>query len=174
MNKISKVLKAGVIAIAATVVLSGSVFADTLVECSGATGTRYPNIHADKDSSFPVKCGAPVKIESSGTSTYKQFYGKTQADCAQVSALASDPDPCNANDINGIIQMIINAIIFVIGIVAVVMIIIGGINYATSQGDPSKVKKGKDTILYGIIGLVVALLAYAIVNFVLGALQGQN
>ena len=51
------------------------------------------------------------------------------------------------------------------------MIILGGISYATSQGDPGKVKKGKDTILYGIIGLVVALLAYAIVNFVLGALQ---
>ena len=169
MNKISKVLKAGVIAIAATVVLSGSVFADNLSNCSG-DNTRYPNIHAGQDSNFPVKCGTPVKLD--GDTTFTQFYGKTQADCAQVSTLLSNSDPCGANDINSIIQTIINTIIFVIGIVAVVMIIIGGINYATSQGDPSKVKKGKDTILYGIIGLVVALLAYAIVNFVLGALQG--
>ena len=51
------------------------------------------------------------------------------------------------------------------------MIIIGGIHYATSQGDAAKVKKGKDTILYGIIGLVIAILAYAIVNFVLEALN---
>ena len=50
------------------------------------------------------------------------------------------------------------------------MIVIGGINYALSQGDPGKVKKAKDTILYGVIGLVVALLAFAIVTFVLQAL----
>jgi hypothetical protein len=56
--------------------------------------------------------------------------------------------------------------------VAVVMIILGGVSYATSQGDASKVKKGKDTILYGIIGLVVAILAFAIVNFVLQAIAG--
>ena len=67
--------------------------------------------------------------------------------------------------------IIINTLIFAIGIVAVVMIIMGGISYATSQGDPAKVKKGKDTILYGIIGLVVSLLAFAIVNFVLQALN---
>ena len=70
------------------------------------------------------------------------------------------------------IQGILNAVFGIIGVVSVIMIIVGGISYATSQGDPSKVKKGKDTILYGIIGLVVALLAFAIVNFVLGALGG--
>ena len=46
------------------------------------------------------------------------------------------------------------------------MIVIGGVSYATSQGDPGKVKKGKDTIMYGIIGMIIALLAFAIVNFV--------
>ena len=50
---------------------------------------------------------------------------------------------------------------------AVAFIIFGGFQYTTSAGDPGKVKKAKDTILYGIIGLVVAMLAYAIVNFVL-------
>ncbi len=70
------------------------------------------------------------------------------------------------------IQGILNAVFTIIGVVSVIMIILGGISYATSQGDPGKVKKGKDTILYGIIGLVVALLAFAIVNFVLGALGG--
>ena len=54
-----------------------------------------------------------------------------------------------------------------LGIVAVIMVIIGGFTYMTSQGDPGKTKKARDTILYGIIGLVIALLAFAIVNFVL-------
>lgn len=59
-----------------------------------------------------------------------------------------------------------------IGIVAVIMIIIGGVGIATSQGDPSKIKKGRLTITYGIVGLIVTLLAFAIVNLVLTNLGG--
>lgn len=70
------------------------------------------------------------------------------------------------------INNIINVILGVLGIVAVVVIILGGVQYTTSAGDPGKVKKAKDTILYGIIGLIVALLAFAIVNFVLTGVFG--
>ena len=73
----------------------------------------------------------------------------------------------NTNDLMGQANTIINVVIGVIGFVAVAFIIFGGFQYTTSTGDPGKVKKAKDTILYGIIGLVVAMLAYAIVNFVL-------
>ncbi len=76
-----------------------------------------------------------------------------------------------SSNLNDGVKWIINGIITVVGVVAVIMIILGGINYATSQGDAAKVKKGKDTILYGIIGLVIVILAFAIVNFVLGALK---
>ena len=65
------------------------------------------------------------------------------------------------------INTVINVILAIVGVVAVFMIIFGGIQYSTSAGDSGKVKKAKDTILYGIIGLVIALLAFAIVNFVL-------
>ncbi|MBQ3440932.1 hypothetical protein IJG27_01305 [Candidatus Saccharibacteria bacterium] len=65
------------------------------------------------------------------------------------------------------ITTIINAVIGVLGVVCVIVIIIGGINYMTSSGDAGKVKKAKDTILYGVIGLVVCVLAFAIVNFVI-------
>ena len=71
------------------------------------------------------------------------------------------------------IQNIINAVIGVLGIVCVIVIIIGGINYMTSAGDAGKVKKAKDTILYGVIGLVICVLAFAIVNFVLANILGQ-
>jgi hypothetical protein len=73
----------------------------------------------------------------------------------------------------GTTQIIINVILGVLGLIAVVVIIIGGVMFVTSSGDPGKVKKGKDTILYGIIGLVIALLAYAIVNFVLTSLASK-
>lgn len=73
----------------------------------------------------------------------------------------------NEGDINSKVTDIINAVVGALGIVAVVVIIIGGILYMTSSGDAGKVKKAKDTILYGIIGLVICALAYAIVNFVI-------
>ncbi len=73
----------------------------------------------------------------------------------------------NQNDLMAQANTIINVVIGVIGFVAVAFIIFGGVQYTISAGDPGKVKKAKDTILYGIIGLVVSMLAYAIVNFVL-------
>lgn len=88
----------------------------------------------------------------------------------------SSPAQCNVpkdetnHDLMSTLKNIINVIIGVVGFLAVVMIILGGISYTTSAGDASKVKKAKDTIMYGIIGLVIALLAFAIVNFVLNNL----
>ncbi|MCL1839675.1 pilin [Candidatus Saccharibacteria bacterium] len=92
----------------------------------------------------------------------------SSAGCAAAGADAVDPDGGSV-DLMNVIQAIINTVIFVVGIIAVVMIILGGIQYSTSQGDSGKVKKAKDTIMYGIIGLIVALLAFTIVNFVLSS-----
>jgi hypothetical protein len=75
-------------------------------------------------------------------------------------------------EINPAVGTALNAVFGLIGIVAVVMVIIGGVSIATSQGDPSKIKKGRLTITYGLIGMVVALLAFAIVNLVLTNLGG--
>ena len=70
-----------------------------------------------------------------------------------------NPEPVAAN--------IINVAIFALGIAAVIVVVVGGVMYSTSQGDPTKVKKAKDAIMYAIIGLIVSILAYAIVNFVI-------
>lgn len=67
-----------------------------------------------------------------------------------------------------LMKTIINTILLVLGMIAVIMIVIGGIRYTTSNGDASNVKAAKDTILYAVVGLVVAILSFAIVNFVLG------
>ena len=71
------------------------------------------------------------------------------------------------------VTSIINVVIGVLGLVCVVVMIIGGVNYMTSSGDTGKVKKAKDTILYGVIGLVVCALAFAIVNWVIGGILKQ-
>jgi hypothetical protein len=67
-----------------------------------------------------------------------------------------------------IFQSIANTLIFVIGAVAVLMVIIGGLRYVLSGGDSAGVKSAKDTILYALIGVIVAALAYALVQFVIG------
>ena len=72
------------------------------------------------------------------------------------------------------VTTIINVVLGVVGIAAVIMIVIGGISFVTSQGDTSKVAKARNTILYGIVGLVVAILAFAIVNFVLSGVFGTK
>lgn len=67
----------------------------------------------------------------------------------------------------GLFQTITNVLLFVIGAISVIMLIIGGIRYVLSGGDSSAVTSAKNTILYAVIGIVVAILAYAMVNFVI-------
>lgn len=66
------------------------------------------------------------------------------------------------------LQGILNAVYFWAGVVAVIVIVIAGFFYVTSQGDASKVKRSKDTILAAVIGLVVILSAFIVTQYVLG------
>lgn len=69
--------------------------------------------------------------------------------------------------VTGIISIIVNILLFIIGAAAVIMIVIGGLKYVTSNGDQQAAASAKNTILYAVIGIVVAALAYAIVNFII-------
>lgn len=75
--------------------------------------------------------------------------------------------PDNVTEDDGLIKKVVNLLLWAIGIISVIMIIIGGIRYATSNGDSNQVTAAKNTIMYAVIGLVIAIFAYAIVNFVL-------
>ncbi len=66
------------------------------------------------------------------------------------------------------VQSAISFFFIIAGIIAVIMIIIGGYWYVLSAGDPQKVKKAKDTILYAVVGLVISISAWAIIEFILG------
>lgn len=72
----------------------------------------------------------------------------------------------DAANIEDIVSKIINYLLYAVGIASVVMLIFGGFKYITSGGDSGKVGEAKNTILYAIIGLVVAILAWAIVSFI--------
>ena len=84
-----------------------------------------------------------------------------------VNAVRADGMP---TDLTVVVKNISNTALTLISVVAVVMLIYGGFRYVVSGGDAKKVTDAKNTILYAIIGLVIAFLALAIVNFVIGTI----
>ena len=101
---------------------------------------------------------APVYAASCGDGTAA---GQAMCGVSQV-----DTSGTSSDTIYDTVKTIINVLLFVVGIIAVIMIIIGGIRYATSAGDSNTTKSAMNTILYSVIGLVISIFAYAIVQYV--------
>lgn len=113
---------------------------------------------------FSLSVATLVTLGSSGTAS-AQSAVQAGAESARGSGT---PDTLFGN--SGVITTITNTLLFVVGALAVIMIIVGGIRYATSGGNASNVTAAKNTILYAIVGLIIAFLAFAAVNWVLGAI----
>lgn len=69
----------------------------------------------------------------------------------------------------GVFSKISSVLLFIVGAIAVIMIVIGGLRYVISGGDATQVQSAKNTILYALVGVIVAILAYAAVNFVIAS-----
>ena len=91
-----------------------------------------------------------------------------------AEAARCDGCPSDLFGESGAFRQITNTILYIVGIIAVIMLIIGGIKYVVSGGDAKKVTDAKNTVLYAIIGLVIAVFAYAIVNFVITSLPSSD
>lgn len=116
------------------------------------------SVHAQTQISSGLQCGANLNasgINSAGT------------DCPT--------DGTNAGDkVDSIIKLVINIFSLLVGVVAVIMIMVGGLKYVTSGGDSGNVTGAKNTILYAIVGLVVVALAQIVVKFVLNKTLSGN
>ena len=97
-----------------------------------------------------------------GDFTLKGGVGSAQGE--GVDKVAADPE--------SLVKQFVNIFLFAVGALSVIMLIWGGIRYTTSAGDSNKVQAAKNTVLYAIVGLVVAILAYAIVNMVIDKFKG--
>jgi len=87
-----------------------------------------------------------------------------------AEAVRGDGMPAELVGPDGIFTRIINTVLYAIGIISIIMIVWGGLRYILSGGDAKKVTDAKNTLLYAIIGLVIALISFAIVNFVIGTI----
>ena len=106
-----------------------------------------------------VLVAAPVAVESASAQVQDGLNMTKTADTQNTS-------------VDTLIRNVINILLWAIGIVSVIMIIIGGFRYVTSNGDSSQVTAAKNTIMYSVIGLIIAIFAYAIVNFVVFRVGG--
>jgi len=163
----------------ATLAYGYSALAPDPADCAkwssaGGTGAVSPPgytlpsyVQSGDEMNFNSACndmvGSPFK--SSGSSTTPCSSVK---ECAEIGLGNVSND--NTVSFEEIIRNVINVILSIIGIVSVIMIILGGVRYSTSQGESDKTKSARLTIQFAIIGLIVTILAFAIVNFVLGAL----
>ena len=109
------------------------------------------------------------------------FLTTTVAEAQSGGALGGVSDargtgvPANLTDGDGsIVSRAINLFLYIIGVISVIMLIYGGFQYITSAGNAEKVKNAKNTILYAIVGLLIAIFAYAIISFVLNAALGLD
>lgn len=80
----------------------------------------------------------------------------------------------NVNSFPALVNNVIKGVLGLVGAVALVMIVIGGITWMTSAGNADRVRRGKDTLLWAILGLIIIFVSYAVINFVFTALlNGQ-
>ncbi|MFV0484980.1 MAG: Mbov_0395 family pilin-like conjugal transfer protein [Candidatus Saccharimonadales bacterium] len=86
----------------------------------------------------------------------------------QIAAAGCGQHDDPTNETFSTLRTVLNSVYFAVGITAVGVVIFGGFRFSLSQGDPGKVKRAKDTIMYAIIGLIIVLSAFAITNFILG------
>ena len=97
----------------------------------------------------------------------------SKAEICQGAGLNSNGTNCQAPagspSLAGVVKAMINVLSIILGIIAVIMIIIGGFKFVTSGGDANNVSSAKSTIIYALVGLVVVALAQVLVHFVLTA-----
>ena len=85
----------------------------------------------------------------------------------------ADSAVCQSSDDNAgnMIKIVIDTLLFITGILSVIMIIVGGVLYTISSGDQANVTKARNTITYAVVGLIVSLAAFAIVNWVFASFK---
>lgn len=99
-------------------------------------------------------------------------HGQSKADICEGIGLTSGgsgdcSDPAGSPSVNSTIETVVNLLSLVVGIIAVIMVIIGGLKYILSSGDSNQINSAKNTILFALVGLAIVALAQVLVRFVI-------
>ena len=107
--------------------------------------------------------GVIISVPSTIGTTYAQGDAKTQA----CTAIGDSGCSGGASNIQNVLRTVINVLSSIGGIIAVIVIIIGGFKYMTSNGDSNSASGARNTILYAVVGLIIVAFSQIIVRFVL-------
>jgi len=99
---------------------------------------------------------------------------KEVCDANPESSICKSEIHPNEQGMTHVISLIINIMIYIAGIIAVIVIVMSGIKFASSRGDSGATKKAQATLFHAVIGLVIVVMAFAIVNFVFSMLLNTN
>lgn len=160
------------VAVASFMLMGGLVFApaamaefQSVPTAPGAGGTGVGG-----DTKIDPNTGQPMTAQGAtgGSGETGAASGSRTAVCEGIEmATGSDCDDATAaKGVDNIIATVVNVLSIAVGIIAVIMIIIGGLKYITSSGDSNNVTSAKNTILYAVVGLVIVAIAQFIVKFV--------
>ena len=146
----------------------------------GGAGTAWARPYVDAEEEAQAEQGGDAEPQAEDEGEGGGTGGGSQATIGgdicndtSISEELREAAGCQTNQtlvpvVTGIIQVVLG----LVGIVAVCVMIYGGFTYLTSTGNPAKIAKAKNILLYGVVGVVVAGLAYAIMFFVSKALGG--
>lgn len=131
------------------IAVNSSIFA--ILAFASLLGLAVPTSAQDLDGS--VRCGSNINLNGTGAACDKDSLKKA--------------GQTNSSRIENVIKTVINILSAIVGAVSVIMIVIGGFKYVTSNGDSNNVSSAKNTILYALVGLMIVAFAQVIVQFVL-------
>lgn len=98
-----------------------------------------------------------------------QADASSQLSCGTLKDVNPNDIGCTGSNsqINKVVQTVLQLLSIAAGIIAVIMIIISGLKYITSQGDSNAISSAKNSLIYAIIGIVIVVFAQVLVQFVL-------
>ena len=117
-----------------------------------------------KSIALATLCAAVITaggLATIGTPVYADASDEVQAGFEAAGGTGSE-------SLTSIVGTVINTMLFIVGILSVIMIIYAGIRYVTAHGDSKQVGDAKNTLIYAIVGLIISIVAYALVNWVTG------
>jgi len=109
---------------------------------------------------------SPTPVAASGVDVIEE---SCRGSRSNNSALCDDGNK-SLFGANSVFRQVTNAFLFLVGAIAIIMIVYGGLRYATAGGNEASVKSARSIIINSVIGLVIALMAYAIVEFTLSVI----
>lgn len=128
-----------------------------LIACSTITTATACSSSAPACSwNIPPATGAGTNVLPSGTGQNQRAASNLKLD-----------NPLGAESVNELVGRVINSVMGIVGSLALLMFVYGGLIWMTSSGSQDKVKKGKDILLWSAVGLIVIFSAYALTKFII-------